>query len=138
MNYLLDTHILLWSLSGTNAQGNMLSRKVIEILNNPWNSIYYSSISIFEIEIKRITNPGVQISAGEDVIKLCKQAEYIKLPLTEEHTLMMKTLQKNESVKYHKDPYDWLLVSQAKYEGMKFITADTKLKDYLEPCIFYV
>ena len=31
--------------------------------------------------------------------------------------------------------YDWLLLSQAKSEGMKFITHDSKLKEYLEECI---
>ena len=38
-------------------------------------------------------------------------------------------------VKEHKDPYDWLLVSQAKCEKMKLITHDSKFKHYLEECI---
>ena len=102
------------------------------------NSIYYSSVNIFEIEIKRITNPQEKIPTGEDVIAFSRQAGYIMLPLSEEHALLMKTLQKDDTVRNHKDPYDWLLVSQAKYEGMKVITSDSKLKYYTEPCILSV
>ena len=51
---------------------------------------------------------------------------------------MMKTLKKDESVENHKDPYDWLLVSQAKSEGMKLITHDSKLKHYNENCIMSI
>ncbi|MBQ4511877.1 MAG: type II toxin-antitoxin system VapC family toxin [Anaerolineaceae bacterium] len=138
MNYLLDTHILLWALAGKNLSGKKLPDTVVNILYNPLNSIYYSSVNIFEIEIKRITNPQEKIPTGEDVIAFSRQAGYIMLPLSEEHALLMKTLQKDDTVRNHKDPYDWLLVSQAKYEGMKFITSDSKLKYYTEPCILSV
>jgi len=45
--YLLDTHILLWSL----LEENNLSGKTLSLLNDPQNMIYISPISIWEIII---------------------------------------------------------------------------------------
>lgn len=135
MKVLLDTHVLLWALKGSNSDGETLPPKIKSILLNADNEVYYSSINIFEVEIKRITRPQDGLPSGEMIINFCKEAGFIPLPLTGQHTLLMKTLQKDASVATHKDPYDWLLVSQAKYEGMKLITHDSKLKHYLEDCI---
>ena len=56
MKYLLDTHILLWALKGRDNQNEPLPGKAAEIILNSENEIYYSSINIFEVEIKRITH----------------------------------------------------------------------------------
>lgn len=138
MNYLLDTHILLWALAGEESDKKLLPDIAAKIINNHDNTIYYSSISIFEIEIKRITKPDLKLPSGESVIAFCKEAGYEMIPLYDTHSLLMKTLKKEECGKDHKDPYDWLLISQANSEGMKFITSDNKLKHYLEDCIMYV
>ena len=47
----------------------------------------------------------------------------------------MRTLEKDEFAENHKDPFDWLLLSQAKHEQMRFITHDSMLKHYNEKCI---
>lgn len=135
MKYLLDTHILLWALKGRDNQNEPLPGKAAEIILNSENEIYYSSINIFEVEIKRITHPQLGLPSGEELIAFCEEAGFRPLSLTSRQTLFMKTLKKDESVKNHKAPYDWLLVSQAKCEGMKLITSDSKLKHYLEDCI---
>lgn len=135
MKVLLDTHVLLWALKGSNSDGEIFPPKIKSILLKEDNEIYYSSINIFEVEIKRITRPQDELPSGETIIRFCKEAGFIPLPLTSQHTLLMKTLKKDTSVENHKDPYDWLLVSQAKSEGMKLITHDSKLKHYLEDCI---
>ena len=135
MRYLLDTHVLLWALKGVNGDGSEFPEDVKQILLSPQNEIFYSSVSIFEIEIKRIVRPQDQLPSGEELIAFCGEAGFVPLSLRSEHTLMMKTLKKSDRVKDHKDPYDWLLVSQAKSEGMCFITNDSKLKLYLDECI---
>jgi PIN domain nuclease of toxin-antitoxin system len=48
MNYLVDTHILLWSFLET----NRLSEEIKSILLDENNGIYYSPISLWEISIK--------------------------------------------------------------------------------------
>ena len=139
MKYLLDTHILLWALKGINGEnGDELPKAVKDILMDANNEIYYSSINIFEIEIKKIVRDDLNLPSGEEVIRACDEAGYIQLDLKAEHTLMMKTLKKDKCVEDHKDPYDWLLVSQAKKAGMKLITHDSKLIHYNETCIFPV
>lgn len=135
MKVLLDTHVLLWALKGVNSDGEELPAEVKDILINNQNDIFYSSINIFEIEIKRIVRPQDNLPSGEELVRFCNEAGYIPLSLRSEHTFIMKTLRKSDEVKDHKDPYDWLLISQAKSEEMKFLTHDSKLKKYLEDCI---
>ncbi len=135
MRILLDTHVLLWALKGFNSNGEEFPVKVKDILLNSKNEIFYSSINIFEIEIKRIVRPQDMLPSGEELIRFCNEAGFIPLSLRSEHTLEMKSLQKSDEVKEHKDPYDWLLIAQAKSEKMMFLTHDSKLKKYMENCI---
>ncbi len=135
MRILLDTHVLLWALKGVNSDGEEFPAEVKDILLNIQNDIFFSSINIFEIEIKRIVRPQDNLPSGEELIRFCNEAGFIPLSLRSEHTLKMKSLQKGDEVKDHKDPYDWLLISQAKSERMKLLTHDSKLKMYLEDCI---
>ena len=53
MKILVDTHILIWLLSGD----SMLSRSAQRILEDERNEIYFSSINIAEIAIKHVKNP---------------------------------------------------------------------------------
>ena len=50
MRYLLDTHLLLWSLYSD----RKLPRKAYQIINDPEHEIYYSAALIWEIEIKHV------------------------------------------------------------------------------------
>lgn len=47
MNYLLDTHTLLWWLD----ESSMLSIRATAIISNPQNIIFVSAISAWEISI---------------------------------------------------------------------------------------
>ena len=135
MKILLDTHVLLWALKGANSNGDSFPDKISSILLNEDNEIYYSCINIFEIEIKRIAKPEIQLPSGEELVKFCKDVGFLHLPLRYEHTLQIKSLEKDKVAENHKDPFDWLLLSQAKFEKMTFITHDSILKHYLEDFI---
>ena len=135
MKYLLDTHVLLWALKGVNSNGEEFPEKIREIFLSEHNDIFYISVNIFEVEIKRIVRPQDNLPSGEELINFCSEAGFFPLSLRSEHTLLMKTLQKDTAVKDHKDPYDWLLISQAKSEDMKLITHDSKIQQYQENCI---
>ena len=136
MRILLDTHVLLWALKGTDGDGKAFPPDVKNLLSDGKNEIFYSSVNIFEIEIKRLVRPKDKLPSGKELIRLSNEAGFIPLSLRSEHTLLMESLQRGEEVKDHKDPYDWLLISQAKSEKMMFLTHDSKLKKYLEDCIF--
>ena len=68
MDYLLDTHILLWTLAGEDRGGSRLPVRAREILLNSGNNIYFSSVNVFEIELKRIVKPNENLPTGEDVV----------------------------------------------------------------------
>ena len=50
MKYLLDTHILLWAAAGK------LSQRTIKYIEDESNDLYFSSVSIWEVVIKRNLN----------------------------------------------------------------------------------
>ncbi len=52
--------------------------------------------------------------------------------------LTLESLKTKTGVTEHKDPFDRLLVAQAKYENMVFLTHDGKMKNFDEDCIVTV
>jgi PIN domain nuclease of toxin-antitoxin system len=48
MDYLIDTHILVWCVAGDSS----LSKKAIKEIDDPKNRIFLSSVSLWEIAIK--------------------------------------------------------------------------------------
>jgi PIN domain nuclease of toxin-antitoxin system len=55
-----------------------------------------------------------------------------------EHVYMIKTLVRSEGAPRHNDPFDRLMISQAKAEGMIFVTHDSLIPYYNEKCVMYV
>ena len=66
----------------------------------------------------------------------CEGAGFTLLPILVPHVLALSTLHRNENAKSHKDPFDRLLIAQAKTSDMVLLTHDELLPDYNEPCIF--
>ena len=52
---------------------------------------------------------------------------YTELPVTAEHALKVDSLPP-----LHKDPFDRLLLAQARTEGMLFLTSDASVAQYQE------
>ena len=130
MKILLDTHYLIWALQGEN-----ISPEPEETILDPDNSIYFSVISIWEIAIKKHPNPDRIAFTAEEVYRYAKDAGFEMLKLTEQHVFALDTLKIKEGRKDHKDPFDRMLIAQAKNEGMRFLTKDCKIADYDEGCI---
>lgn len=57
--------------------------------------------------------------------------QYHEIPITSLHALVVMELPT-----YHKDPFDRILLAQAKCEGIPLITADKVLKRYPGPILF--
>ncbi|MBQ6971657.1 MAG: type II toxin-antitoxin system VapC family toxin [Synergistaceae bacterium] len=113
--------------------------KVREILSVKENEIYYSTISIWEVAIKRLTHPDkITALTPKELVGFCKEAGLLELPLALEHVYTLETISRQDNAPPHKDPFDRTLISQAKSESMTFITHDDKLTTYTEPCILYV
>jgi PIN domain nuclease of toxin-antitoxin system len=121
MKLLLDTQILLWAA----ASPDRLPKKVLALINDAHNELFYSAASIWEIVIKNSLgrkdfriDPRLFRAALED-------HGYQQLPITSEHVLLVQGL-----VSRHKDPFDRILVAQASAEGMGLLTMDPAVMDY--------
>ena len=131
MNILLDTHIALWYLNGD----SRLSKKAKSYIDDWENTIYFSIASMWEIEIKHILHPDKMISTGNDFLLNCENARFSFLPLHPDHINLLHTLKRNKKAAPHNDPFDRMLISQAKSEKMLFLTHDGLLSDYNEKCV---
>ncbi len=134
MKLLLDTHILLWAL----ANDQHLSDQARKLIADEKNDIYYSILSLWEIELKRLAHPDVMAITAKALTKYCAQAGFLKLSLQEQHIFAMETLKRKPDAAIHKDPVDRLLVCQAKTERMLFLTHDALISGYDEKCILAV
>ncbi len=134
MNLLLDTHIAIWALDDDNA----LSEKARELILNPDNTIYYSTISVWEVLLKHMRRPENIPFDEVDFSEGCKEAGFIPLNLSDKHILAVHTLSRPADRKEHNDPFDRLLLAQAKVENLSFLTHDELISGYDEKCIISV
>ncbi len=134
MRVLLDTHITLWALTDT----TKLSEEVIQILESGKNEVYYSIASVWEIAIKHKLKPEQMPINEEDFVRLCEETGFTQLPIESEHIFSLKTLSRPESAPKHNDPFDRMLLAQAKYEKIKLITHDSLIPYYGEKCVMSV
>ncbi|MBI4809111.1 MAG: type II toxin-antitoxin system VapC family toxin [Nitrosomonadales bacterium] len=121
MNLLLDTHLLLWAAS----EPQRLSAKARALLLDPSNQLVFSSASLWEITIKN----GLERSDfNVDPRRLWRMLlvnGYRELSVTSEHTVAV-----NDLPLLHKDPFDRILVAQARIEGLTLLTADKMVARY--------
>ena len=132
MNLLLDTHILLWAL----VEDDKLPKEAVQLIEDGSNNIYYSIASIWETEIKN--SLGKLPISGQDLSTFCKSAGFLLLPLKENHIFTINSLRKKPSSHNHNDPFDKVMIAQAKAENYVFITHDALIAEYDESCIKYL
>lgn len=120
---LLDTHILLWAAG----EPDKLSASAREMLIDEGNALYFSAASIWEIVIKRgIGHDDFKVDPYR-LRKMLVLNDYRELPITSEHVLRVETLPP-----IHKDPFDRILIGQARSEGMLLMTVDSTVVKYGE------
>ena len=134
MNILIDTHIALWAIFDT----SQLAANLRSTLEDGNNRIYYSMASVWEIAIKHNLHKENIPMPEEEFVKMCDDTGFYRLNIRPEHIYAVKTLIRPDSAPKHNDPFDRLMIAQAKTEGMQFITHDHMLKEYNEPCVFTV
>lgn len=128
MKYLMDTHIVLWM----SLADKSLSKSIKKVIETEENEIFMSMASIWELGIKISLKKLVLPFPLKDFI----QDEIIDngfglLPIKKEHIFSLETLPF-----HHRDPFDRLLISQAKVEAYTVLTADKIFKKYKIPTLF--
>jgi PIN domain nuclease of toxin-antitoxin system len=124
MNYLVDTQILLWTIT----KNKRLTESLLELLRNKSgeNKFHVSQISLFEIAIKQKIGKMPEVSIDTDAIHQQLLADgYDFLPIANAHLNAYSRVPLYEN---HRDPFDRLFLATALHEKMIFISADQKFK----------
>lgn len=117
--YLLDTHAIIWYVIGSN-ELSVTARKLMET-----KRCFFSYASLWEIAIKQakgILDFKINIPSLRNVLE---NEEFIYLVPTEYDAERIKNLPN-----IHKDPFDRLLIAQAKENEFTMITRDANISLY--------
>jgi len=121
LNLLLDTHLLLWAAS----EPKRLSAKARTLLLDPANQLVFSSASLWEVSIKNGLDRSDFNVDPRRLWRMLLVNGYHELPIASEHTVAV-----SELPPLHTDPFDRLLVAQARVEGLMLLTADKAVAKY--------
>lgn len=124
MRYLLDTHILIWFLTGD----RKLSVSVKPILDDGGNEFFFSTESIRELIVKSKLGK-LTLPVDIDTLLFDLQGKY-GIQLLTVGPKHLKQLYVLEIPTHHKDPFDHLLICQSIAEEMTMISADRNFPHY--------
>ena len=131
MLYLADTHIALWLIEDS----ERLPQKVRKLMQDPKNSWYISLVSVWEIALKHAKHPKAVPLTPEQFHRACIAAGLRDIPLNLEHVYRMDKLSTDG---VHADPFDRMLLTQAKYEDLLFVTHDKAFAAYEDAHVLLV
>lgn len=119
MRLLLDTHALFWAL----LEPAKLPGTLRATLEDPRNLVFASAASVWEMAIKqaagKVSFPFAALGAA------LRRATLLELPVTLRHAEAAATLPA-----HHRDPFDRMLVAQARSEGLSLVSRDPAIRLY--------
>lgn len=116
MNYLIDTHILLWWLSDS----GRLPKDIRTILQK--KPVWMSVVSPWEVYTKELRG---KLPLPPMFNHAIRSTGFIRLDVDLNHVIDYRSLPR-----HHADPFDRMLIAQARVEGLTLITADPRFKAY--------
>ncbi|MEK7249727.1 MAG: type II toxin-antitoxin system VapC family toxin [Bacteroidota bacterium] len=128
MKILFDTHAFLW-LDGNISK---LSQKAKEICDDESNTLILSVASAWEMQIKlQIGKLKLKMPLHEMIASQQKINDVQILSITLHHVYGLAKLPR-----YHREPFDRLLVAQAEVENTKILSNDPILSKYTDRVIW--
>jgi PIN domain nuclease of toxin-antitoxin system len=121
LRLLLDTHTLLWAAEGR------LGDDARDAIEKTADAVFVSAVTVWEIEIKRALG---RLRAPDDVAGLVDESGFERLPITFEHAREAGRLPL-----LHGDPFDRMLVAQARVEALTLASADAAIRRYGVPAL---
>ncbi len=118
MEYLLDTHVILWWFTTP----EKIKTKAKNIIRDKSNNIFLSSASFWEMAIKKSLG---RLTLPHNLIEAVAAESFKILPIMPEDGLGVADLPL-----LHSDPFDRLLIIQAKLNDLIIITNDSKMSKY--------
>lgn len=122
MKCLLDTNVFLWALGAP----EKLNRRAQRILSGPRHALFLSAVSSWEVSIKyalgrlRLPEPPATFVPG-----WIQRWGLRPLDISHRHALAA-----GELPPHYQDPFDRVLIAQAKLEGLVLFTADRVFQKY--------
>jgi PIN domain nuclease of toxin-antitoxin system len=124
---LFDTQLLIWSAKGD----ARLPTGARALLLDPAIAPVFSAASIWEVAIKAaLGRNDFPVDAGA-LARGLQGAGYEELPVTARHAAALRALP-YPGPEGHEDPFDRLLLAQARHEGIALPTTDEPLSAYGE------
>ncbi len=124
MKVLLDTHIAVWVI----LDSPRLSPRAHDLIAAPATEVYVSAVSLWEIAIKHALNragPNAMPISATEARAWFEASNFQSLPVTDAHAVAVDTLPP-----HHGDPFDRLLIAQARTEPMRLISHDAAMTAY--------
>jgi len=118
LRLLLDTHIFLWAI----AEPGKLSTTQRGAIEDPTNTIYLSSVSVSELSIKASLG---KLSLDFDLLAIAEKSGFELLDFSANDALLLKDLPF-----HHRDPFDRMLIAQARYRDLSVATQDPAFSLY--------
>ncbi len=118
MRLLLDTHILLWWL----ADDPKLPSAAASAIADGTTFVAVSAASAWEIAIKKAAG---RLDAPDDLLDAIEANDFSALSINASHALAAGALPA-----HHADPFDRMLVAQARVEGLSLVTVDSRFTVY--------
>ena len=115
---LLDTHTLLWWLT----EPRRLEEATHEAISEPSNDVFVSAVSGWEIALK--SNLG-KLEVPDNLYSTIDDQGFEYLPIAFVHGVEAGSLPL-----HHRDPFDRLLVAQARLEDLVLVTRDERIIQY--------
>ncbi len=126
MRLLLDTHAMIWFLTGS----KRLSRRAREAIEDPANVVLASSAAAYEVGVKqrlgRLPQPVVK-----ELPRIMRRARIAEHPIGFDHAITASQLPGP-----HRDPWDRLMIAQALSDGLTVVTLDPVFADYGAPVLW--
>lgn len=118
MKVLLDTQVLLWWF----VDSSVLCSASRELITDMRNTVYVSAVSLWEIAIKRSLG---KLDVPDGLPDLLERECFMELSVQSRHAWHIHTLPH-----HHRDPFDRLLIAQAKLEHLPIMTRDAMFSRY--------
>jgi PIN domain nuclease of toxin-antitoxin system len=127
MNYLLDTHTVLWCAENS----AKLSENARRALFDPAGRFFVSIVSAWEVAIKSSIGKMNIVGGVSEFYRIIDENGFAMLPVSRKHIKCVETLPF-----HHRDPFDRIIVATAISESMGMITADANIRLYEVVCVW--
>lgn len=122
MNVLLDTHVFIW----LDSVPERLSDKALVVCQDQNNALYLSMASVWEMQIKQqLGKLNLKLPLKRLIEEQCANNGLQILPIEIDHIYAL-----NELPLHHNDPFDRMILAQAKLENLDLVSADTVFSHY--------